>query len=208
MSIVGNLIEEFSSKRKASSGFGNKPGSWSKATAQSCNQVDLLGALCDHLVFEEPRLVFNYASMTIRCYNLLRELRKMVSDKLLECCGSDYISKDSELPLVVPFIFHNAVYSAEVAPALKLGPEKESFSIMVMRAGNILRNFTKRNGAVACIELRAFCREKEEIPTLTGTDTVLQEGKDYHRVPAKEAIDDLADADLEIGVRQKINPKD
>ena len=84
--------------------------------------LQLLAALRERLVDEEPSLVFNYFGMHQRGIELLRQLRTSIHDKFVQYFGPEYIENGSQLCMLVPSLLHVAVMSARAAaPASAVG---------------------------------------------------------------------------------------
>ncbi|KAK2792486.1 hypothetical protein FQN52_003421 [Onygenales sp. PD_12] len=135
---------------------------WSNA--HSIEMLHLLAFLKSKLYQEEPILMFNYFGMHKRSIELLRLIRDKEHHKFVQYFTSAYMPDDSLISNIVILIHHVARGSAQGARALGFGSRKEVItSRIVMSAGDVMREYLKKNGDVACKELRVFCKNKQPI---------------------------------------------
>ena len=132
---------------------------------QSLTPLQLLIALRERLVDEEPLLTFNYFGLHQRCKEVLQILREAVHDKFVQYFGPEYLQADHQLPFIVHYIFTVAKNSAAASQQLGLptirSDDVRTSSVMMARAGTIMQDFLKTKGGVGCKELRVFCKNKK-----------------------------------------------
>ncbi|KAK2811591.1 hypothetical protein FQN50_001933 [Emmonsiellopsis sp. PD_5] len=136
---------------------------WSNA--HNIETLQLLAFLKRKLSQEEPILMYNYFGMHKRSIELLRLIRDKEHHKFVQYFTSAYMPNESFISNIVMLILHVAQGSAQSARAMGLGSRKDDVitSRIVMSAGDVMREYLKKNGDVACKELRVFCKNKTPI---------------------------------------------
>ncbi|EER29844.1 hypothetical protein CPC735_011620 [Coccidioides posadasii C735 delta SOWgp] len=135
---------------------------WSNA--HNIDTLQLLAFLKSKLFQEEPILMYNYFGMHKRCIELLRLIRDKEHQKFVQYFTSAYMPDESYISNIVLLIHHVAQGSAQNACAMGLASGGvEVASRIVMSAGDVMREYLKKNGDVACKELRVFCKNKNPI---------------------------------------------
>ncbi|RAK78531.1 uncharacterized protein BO72DRAFT_467795 [Aspergillus fijiensis CBS 313.89] len=124
-----------------------------------------LAFLKTKLFEEEPMILYNYFGMHKRSLELLRLIRSKEHHKFVQYFTEGYMPDESFISNIVLLIHHVARGSAQSAHAMGLGSGdgQELVSRIVMSAGDVMRDYLKRNGDVACKELRVFCKNKKPI---------------------------------------------
>ncbi|OKL55762.1 hypothetical protein UA08_09044 [Talaromyces atroroseus] len=145
---------------------------WSNT--HNIDTLHLLAFLKTKLFEEEPIILYNYFGMHKRSVELLRLIRDKEHHKFVQYFPSPYIPDDSFISNIVILIHHVAQGSARNARAMGLASGgAEVMSRIVMSAGDVMREYLKKNGDVACKELRVFCKNKKPIQD----DVVYDTGK-------------------------------
>ena len=168
----------------------------------SLTSLQLLAAIRERLVGEEPQLVFNYFGMHRRGIELMRALRQELHEKFVQYFGPQYIEDEYQLPFVIQYIFNVAMGSGAAARQLGVsaglkGGSKVS-STMLMRAGNVMKDFLATKGDVGSRELRAFCKNKAAVNADKGADEA-QENRMAYWFGLDEVIDPTVMAALSLG---------
>lgn len=197
--ISGDAASNKSKAQPRSSTFLQKR--WQRT--QSLTSLQLLAALRERLVAEEPQLVFNYFGMHRRGIELMRMLRQALHEKFVQYFGPEYIEHEHQLPFVVQYIFIVAMGSGAAARQLGVSagrPDSGSkiTSTLLMRAGDVLKNFLATKGDVGCRELRAFCKNKAAVMADKGGDEA-QESRVAYWFGLDEVIDPKVMAALSLG---------
>ncbi|KAL5340459.1 hypothetical protein BJX70DRAFT_361012 [Aspergillus crustosus] len=132
--------------------------------------LHLLAFLKTKLFEEEPLILYNYFGMHKRSIELLRLIRDKEHHKFTQYFTSAYMPDESFTSNIVILIHHVARGSAQNARNLGLasrgsGSGNEIVSRIVMSAADVMREYLEKrgNGAVACKELRVFCKNKKPI---------------------------------------------
>lgn len=136
---------------------------------ETLSTLQLLTALREKLIDEEPRLMFNYFGMHQRCIELMQDIRSEFHDQLMEDHDNppkDVIEEEHQLPLLIFWIFKTSVvgsYGTEVVSRFPLAAVLPmTVGSLMPRAGVVMQAFlNKQKGAVACTELRAFCKNEK-----------------------------------------------
>lgn len=165
-------------------------------TSHTLSQLQLLTALRERLADEESRLLFNYFGMNSRCIKLLRELRIELDEKFVQYFGPKYLDDESQLTFIVGFIFNVAIGSAASARSLGLPKSAQAASKAVIRAANVMQEFTKKKGDVGCKELRVFCKRKGEVSL---EDSKVEEEKMVYWFALDEIVDPKVLAAFQFG---------
>lgn len=99
-----------------------------------------------------------------RSVELLRLIRDKEHHKFVQYFTSAYMPDESFISNIVILTHHVAQGSAQSACAMGLSSDGTGIvSRIVMSVGDVMREYLKKNGDVACKELRVFCRNKKAI---------------------------------------------
>jgi hypothetical protein len=168
---IDRILDELSQKSKLESSSKElekvKPEliitrKWSNA--HSLDTLQLLAFLKSKLFEEEPILMYNYFGMHKRSLELLRLIRDKEHQKFVQYFTPAYLPDESFISNIVLLIHHVARGSAQNARAMGLAStEVQLTSRIVTSAGDVMRAYLKKNGDVACKELRVFCKYKKPI---------------------------------------------
>ncbi|PYH71004.1 uncharacterized protein BO88DRAFT_423807 [Aspergillus vadensis CBS 113365] len=132
---------------------------WS--TTRNIDTLHLLAFLKTKLYGEEPVILHNYFGMHKRSIDLFREREH---HKFVQYFTAGYMPDESFISNIVLLIHHVARGSAQNARSMGLGSgDVELVSRIVMSSGDVMREYLKKNGDVACKELRVFCKNKKPI---------------------------------------------
>ncbi|PYI02612.1 hypothetical protein BO78DRAFT_463849 [Aspergillus sclerotiicarbonarius CBS 121057] len=135
---------------------------WSNT--HNLDTLHLLAFLKTKLFEEEPIILFNYFGLHKRSIELLRLIRDKEHARFVQYFTAAYMPDDSFISNIVLLIHHVARGSAQNARATGLASGgTEVVSRIVMSAGDVMREYLKKNGDVACKELRVFCKNKTPI---------------------------------------------
>ncbi|EER45167.1 conserved hypothetical protein [Histoplasma capsulatum H143] len=168
---VDRILDELSQKSKLES--SNKElqkanpeliiaRKWSNT--HNIDTLQLLAFLKSKLFEEEPILMYNYFGMHKRSVELLRLIRDKEHHKFVQYFTSAYMPDESFISNIVILIHHVAQGSAQSARAMGLTSGNVGLgSRIVTSAGDVMREYLKKNGDVACKELRVFCKNKKPI---------------------------------------------
>ena len=95
---------------------------------------------------------------------------------------------ESFISNIVILIHHVAEGSAKEARAMGIAPRgAELGSRIVTSAGDVIREYLKKNGDVACKELRVFCKNKKPIQD----DVAYDKGKSDELVYSSLSLEDV-----------------
>ena len=97
--------------------------------------LQLLDTLHHAIAAEEHVIRFDYISLHLRCLRILRTLRTVYDDMLRERFGRNYIGKETQLAIMVLYIFLMAA---------------ESESSILEQASVVLHESIEREGSVEC----------------------------------------------------------
>ncbi|KMU75276.1 hypothetical protein CISG_04695 [Coccidioides immitis RMSCC 3703] len=159
---------------------------WSNA--HNIDTLQLLAFLKSKLFQEEPILMYSYFGMHKRCIELLRLIRDKEHQKFVQYFTSAYMPDESFISNIVLLIHHVAQGSAQNARAMGLASGGvEVASRIVMSAGDVMREYLKKNGDVACKELRVFCKNKRPIQD----DVAYDKGKSDELVYSWLSLEDV-----------------
>jgi hypothetical protein len=168
---IDRILDELSQKSKLESSSKGLQGAnpeliiarkWSNA--HNIDTLQLLAFLKSKLFEEEPILMYNYFGMHKRSVELLRLTRDKEHQKFVQYFTSAYMPDESFISNIVILIHHVAQGSAQGARAMGLASGGvEVTSRIVTSAGDVMREYLKKNGDVACKELRVFCKNKKPI---------------------------------------------
>ncbi|KAJ5201837.1 uncharacterized protein N7498_006500 [Penicillium cinerascens] len=159
---------------------------WSNA--HNIDTLQVLAFLKTKLFEEEPILLYNYFGMHKRSIELLRLIRDKEHQKFVQYFTSAYMLDESFISNIVILIHHVAQGSAQNARAMGLGSGgAEVGSRIVTSAGDVMREYLKKNGDVACKELRVFCKNKKPIQD----DVAYDKGKSDKLVYSWLSLEDV-----------------
>ncbi|PLN80412.1 hypothetical protein BDW42DRAFT_201293 [Aspergillus taichungensis] len=134
--------------------------------------LHLLAFLKTKLLEEEPIILYNYFGMHKRSVELLRLIRDKEHHKFLQYFTPAYMPDDSFISNIVILIHHVARGSAQNAQAMGLASSNvQLMSQIVTSAGDVMREYLRKNGDVACKELRVFCKNKTPLQGDDAYDT-------------------------------------
>ena len=125
--------------------------------------LQLLTALRERLIDEEPKLIFDYFGMHWRGMGPLEALQYEVEAKLKQYLQSDYrIEHEYELAGIIPLMFKVAIGSNNAAQQLGIGNVDgvRSTSGILLRAGKAMQEYLGKHGDTGCEELRTLCRNQ------------------------------------------------
>ncbi|KAJ5203157.1 hypothetical protein N7449_005236 [Penicillium cf. viridicatum] len=124
--------------------------------------LQLLTLLKIRLFKGEPLLMFNYFGMHKRSLELIKAKEHQ---KFVQYFTTGYMPDESFISNIVLLIHHIARASAQNARALGLSTNTGSQvgSRIVMSCSNVMQEYLRKNGDVACKELRVFCKNKTPI---------------------------------------------
>lgn len=178
---------------------------WSQR--HSLGALQFLALLRTKLHEEEPALMFNYFGMHERCIEVLRRIRAKEDHKFAQYFTQGYMPDESMIANLVILVHHVARGSAASSQALGLvrpggGGGTEAVSRIVMSCGDVMREYLRTKGDVACRELRAFCKNKTPLyveAEAAGEDRVAQ--KDFlFMFGLEEVVDPKTMASLMTGI--------
>ena len=134
--------------------------------------LHLLAFLKTKLFEEEPIILYNYFGMHKRSVELLRLIRDKEHHKFVQYFTSAYMPDDSFISNIVILIHHVARGSAQNTRAMGLASTGvQPMSRIVTSAGDVMREYLRKNGDVACKELRVFCKNKTPLQDDDAYDT-------------------------------------
>ncbi|CDM34525.1 hypothetical protein DTO006G1_533 [Penicillium roqueforti] len=164
--------------------------------------LQLLTLLKSRLSKEEPLLLFNYFGMHKRSLELLRLIRAKEHHKFVQYFTTAYMPDESLISNIVILVHHVARGSAQNARALgmsSMGNGSQICSRIVMSCGEVMRDYLRKNGDVACKELRVFCKNKKPIQDEIDYDKGRSEEFGYW-FGIEEALDPKVLASLMTGI--------
>ncbi|KAL2845132.1 hypothetical protein BJX68DRAFT_277447 [Aspergillus pseudodeflectus] len=176
---------------------------WSRT--QNIGTLHLLAFLKTKLFEEEPVILYNYFGMHKRAVELLRLIRDKEHHKFAQYFTAGYMPDDSFISNIVILIHHVARGSAQNARAMGLGSRRgnEICSRIVVSAADVMRGYLAKNGAVACKELRVFCKNKKAIVPGGGEDYRAKEDADklvYSWLSLEDVLGPKGVASLQTGI--------
>jgi hypothetical protein len=135
---------------------------WSNT--HNIDTLQLLAFLKAKLFEEEPIIMYNYFGMHKRSVELLRLIRDKEHHKFVQYFSSAYIPDETFISNIVILIHHVVQGSAQNARAMGLASGGvEVGSRILISAADVMREYLKKNGDLACKELRVFCKNKKPI---------------------------------------------
>ncbi|KAL1856690.1 hypothetical protein Plec18170_003661 [Paecilomyces lecythidis] len=159
---------------------------WSNA--HTIDTLQLLAFLKSKLFEEEPILMYNYLGMHKRSVELLRLIRDKEHHKFVQYFTPAYMPDETFISNIVLLIHHVARGSSQNPLAGQLASGgAQVVSRIVGSAGDVMREYLKKNGDVACKELRVFCKNKKPIQD----DIAYDEGKSDELVYSLLNIEDV-----------------
>lgn len=182
---IDRILDELSQKSKLESSSCKEPiranaelsitQKWSNN--RNIDTLHLLAFLKTKLYEEEPVILYNYFGMHKRSIELLRLIREKEHHKFVQYFTAGYMPDESFISNIVLLIHHVARGSAQNARSMGLGSgDVELVSRIVMSSGDVMREYLKKNGDVACKELRVFCKNKKPIQDEVADDAGESEG--------------------------------
>ncbi|KAJ6034684.1 uncharacterized protein N7446_009438 [Penicillium canescens] len=192
---IDRILDELSQKSKLESSSKELQGAnpeliiarkWSNT--HNIDTLQLLAFLKSKLFEEEPILMYNYFGMHKRSVELLRLIRDKEHQKFVQYFTSAYMPDESFISNIVILIHHVAQGSAQGARAMGLASGGvEVVSRIVTSTGDVMREYLKKNGDVACKELRVFCKNKKPIQD----DVAYDKGKSDELVYSWLSLEDV-----------------
>ncbi|KAF3030452.1 hypothetical protein E8E15_004294 [Penicillium rubens] len=136
---------------------------WSQT--RNIGTLQLLALLKSRLFEEEPVLLFNYFGMHKRSLELLRLIKAKEHHKFVQYFTPAYMPDESFISNIVILVHHVARGSAQGAREMGISVNAGSRigSRIVMSCGDVMQEYLRKNGDVACKELRVFCKSKTPI---------------------------------------------
>ncbi|GLA93277.1 hypothetical protein AtubIFM57143_010626 [Aspergillus tubingensis] len=148
---------------------------WSNT--RNIDTLHLLAFLKTKLYEEEPVVLYNYFGMHKRSIELLRLIREKEHHKFVQYFTAGYMPDESFISNIVLLVHHVARGLAQNARSMGLGSgDVELVSRIVMSSGDVMREYLKKNGDVACKELRVFCKNKKPIQDEVADDAGESDG--------------------------------
>ncbi|KAI9036168.1 uncharacterized protein KD926_002198 [Aspergillus affinis] len=172
---------------------------WSKT--HSIDILHLLAFLKTKLFEEEPVILYNYFGMHKRSVELLRLIKAKEHHKFVQYFTKEYMPDESFISNIVILIHHVARGSAQNARQMGFGSGGTSLvSRIVMSAGDVMREYLKKNGDVACKELRVFCKNKTPIQDDVARDTSKSDDLVYSWLNIGDVLGPKGVASLQTGI--------
>ncbi|POS76958.1 hypothetical protein DHEL01_v204658 [Diaporthe helianthi] len=218
---IGRLLDDLAGT-SANTKKGNKRGKKNTSQAMSTRPETLLlekwsnkhslGALQflalvrTKLHEEEPALMFNYFGMHQRCIEMLRRIRTKEHHKFAQYFTPGYMPDESMISNLVILVHHVARGSAASSQAMGLvkpGSGSTAVSRIVMSCGDVMREYLRTKGDVACKELRIFCKNKTPlyVEAAGGAEEDEEAQKDFvYWFGLEEVVDPKAMASLMTGI--------
>ncbi|KAL4779928.1 hypothetical protein BJX76DRAFT_339386 [Aspergillus varians] len=167
--------------------------------------LHLLAFLKTRLFEEEPAILYNYFGMHKRAVQLLRLIRDKEHHTFVQYFTAGYMPDDSFISNIVILIHHVAHGSAQNARAMGLGSRagNKICSRIVVSAADVMRGYLAKNGAVACKELRVFCKNKKPIVQDGGDDGQVKADADqllYSWLSLEDVLGPKGVASLQTGI--------
>jgi len=127
--------------------------------------LQLLRALTHAFEIEERELKFDYFTFHVRCFHVLRQLRDALDADPRKYFGDEYIENDSQLSTIVGYVFSVAGDTSHVELNLPLRGFNV-VSIMMTKAGNVLKNILEKEGHVEADKLAKVCVHWQAVPVV------------------------------------------
>ncbi|KAF2673099.1 hypothetical protein BT63DRAFT_436883 [Microthyrium microscopicum] len=119
--------------------------------------IQILTEMRERLACEEPKLLFNYFGLTIRCFTFLRQIHDGLSEVFIEQFGLSLAMTEYEHPLDA-FRALRAISACQKQPRglvgtlAMMGTEQH----LLRTATETMNSYIESKGDIACKELRAF----------------------------------------------------
>lgn len=152
------------------------------AHTRNIDTLQLLALLKSRLAEEEPVILFNYFGMHKRCIELLRQIRAKEHHKFVQYFTAGYMPHEAYAPNIVLLMHQVARGSAQISQALGVPIAKNGSQVVsriVMSASDIMKDYLRKNGDVACKELRIFSKNKKPIQDEIDYDKATSEELGY-----------------------------
>ena len=122
---------------------------WAKS--HKITSLQLIDTLSHAIAAEERTIRFDYLSLHLRCLRILRDLRTVYDDIFRHRFGRNYVENETQMPLVVVYIFHLA---------------KVADGSVLKLASDVVQEFIEREGSVEINRLdeTCVCRPREGSP--------------------------------------------
>jgi hypothetical protein len=133
---------------------------WSKS--HKLSPLQLLESLRPALETEEPALRFDYFSMHVRCFQILRQVRDEIDQDLRNYFGDKYIENDTQLPTVVSWIFRVVAGNATNVQLNRALRGLDVGSAMMAKAASVLKKVIDREGRVESEKIGKICVHWQE----------------------------------------------
>ncbi|PYI32590.1 hypothetical protein BP00DRAFT_147217 [Aspergillus indologenus CBS 114.80] len=209
---IDSILDELSQKSKLESSSSKKElqqranpelmltRQWSNS--HIIDTLQLLAFLKTKLFEEEPMILYNYLGMHKRSLELLRLIRRKEHHKFVQYFTEGYMPDESFISNIVILIHHVARGSAQSARAMGFGSGdgQELVSRIVMSAGDVMRDYLKKNGDVACKELRVFCKNKKPIQDDSAYDAGASDALVYSWFSLEDVLGPKGIASLMTGI--------
>ncbi|KAJ5917124.1 hypothetical protein N7466_010678 [Penicillium verhagenii] len=135
--------------------------------------IQLLALIKNKLFEEEPVILFNYFGMHKRSLELLREIKAKEHQKFVQYFTPSYMPDESFISNIVLLVHHVAKGSAQNAKDMGITPRAPGAQIIsriVVSCGDVMQVYLRKNGDVACKELKIFCKNKTPIQEIAEDD--------------------------------------
>ncbi|KAL2280605.1 hypothetical protein FJTKL_12428 [Diaporthe vaccinii] len=152
---------------------------------------------------EEPVLMFNYFGMHRRSIEILRRIRDKEHHKFVQYFTAGYMPDESMISNLVILIHDVACGSAAASQELGLASKSQSSTIVsriIMSCGDVMREYLRTKGDLACKELRTFCKNKTPLYSEAVGKDEEQEKKFMSWLSLEEVLDPKAMASLMTGI--------
>ncbi|KAJ9217494.1 hypothetical protein DTO166G4_1125 [Paecilomyces variotii] len=168
---------------------------------RNIDTLPLLKFLKTKLFEEEPVILYNYFGMHKRSIELLRLIRDKEHHKFAQYFTPAYMPDESFISNIVILIHMVAEGSAQNARDMGLASRKLGLvSRIVTSAGEVMREYLKKNGDVACKELRVFCKNKKPIQDDVAYDKGESDKLVYSMLNLEDVMGPKAMASLMTGI--------
>lgn len=175
---------------------------WS--SKHSLGALQFLALVRTKLHEEEPALMFNYFGMHQRSVEMLRRIRDKEHQKFVQYFTAAYMPDDSWISNLVILIHHVARGSAAASREMGLVSDRDDtvVSRIIMSCGDVMREYLRTKGDVACKELRTFCKNKTPlyVDSRTKDQDEEAEKKFMHIIGLEEVLDPRTMASLMTGI--------
>ncbi|KAL3481566.1 hypothetical protein BJX99DRAFT_218513 [Aspergillus californicus] len=164
--------------------------------------LHLLAFLKTKLFEEEPTILYNYFGMHKRSVELLRLIRDKEHHKFVQYFTHEYMPDDSFISNIVILIHHVARGAAQNSRDMGLAQGRGTgvASRIVISAADVMRGYLEKNGAVACKELRVFCKNKTPIQDDGAGDQGESDKLVYNWLSLEDVLGPKAIASLQTGI--------